>query len=78
MSSLFENKILYMTDGKQNNVAMHLQVPPQNTPLLWQLDSHQHISSIPELLRCCTVGGDFELIVCTGFQTTRKVSFFIG
>ena len=34
---------------------MHLQVPPQNTPLLWQLNSQKHISSIPELLRCCTV-----------------------
>ena len=47
-----------MTDCKQesnDNVAMHLQVPPQNTPLLWQLNSHKHISSIPELLRCCTI-----------------------
>ena len=34
---------------------MHPQVPPQNTPLLWQLNSHKHISSIPELLRCCTI-----------------------
>ena len=34
---------------------MHLQVPPQNTPLLWQLNSHKHISSLPELLRCCTI-----------------------
>ena len=34
---------------------MHLQVPPQNTPLLWQLNSNKHISSIPELLRCCTI-----------------------
>ena len=34
---------------------MHLQVPPQNTPLLWQLNSHKRISSIPELLRCCSI-----------------------
>ena len=34
---------------------MHLQVPPQNTQLLWQLNSHKHISSIPEMLRCCTI-----------------------
>ena len=34
---------------------MHLQVPPQNNPLLWQLKSHKHIGSIPELLRCCTI-----------------------
>ena len=34
---------------------MHLQVPPQNTLLLWQLNSHKHIDSIPELLRCCTI-----------------------
>ena len=34
------------------NVAMHLQVPPQNTPLLWQLNGHKHIGSILELLRC--------------------------
>ena len=37
------------------NVAMHLQVPPQNTPLLWQLNSHKHIGSIAELLRCHTI-----------------------
>ena len=34
---------------------MHLQVPSQNTSLLWQLNSHKHIGSIPELLRCCTI-----------------------
>ena len=34
---------------------MHLQVPPQNNPLLWQLNSHKHIGSIPELLRCCII-----------------------
>ena len=58
MPSMFENKRLCMTDGKQksnDNVAMHLQVPPQNTLLLWQLNSHKHIGSIPELLRCCTI-----------------------
>ena len=26
-----------------------------DSPLLWQLNSHKHISSIPELLRCCTI-----------------------
>ena len=31
------------------------QVPPQNTPLLWQLNSHKRIGSIPELLRCRTI-----------------------
>ena len=34
------------------NVAMHLQVLPQNIPLLWQLIDHKHIVYIPELLRC--------------------------
>ena len=35
------------------NVAMHLQVLPQNTLLLWQLYNHKHIGSIPELLIVC-------------------------
>ena len=54
MPSMFENKRLCMTHGMQKvtNVAMHLQVPPQNTPLLWQRNSHKHIGSMPELLRC--------------------------
>ena len=34
---------------------MHLQVLPQNSPLLWQLIDHKHIVSIPELLRCYTI-----------------------
>ena len=34
---------------------MHLQIPPQNTLLLWQLNSQKNIGSIPELLRCCTI-----------------------
>ena len=34
---------------------MHLQVLPQNIPLLWQLINHKHIVYIPELLRCYTV-----------------------
>ena len=34
---------------------MHLQVPRRNTPLLWHLNSHKHIGSIPELLRCRTI-----------------------
>ena len=37
------------------NVAMHLQVLPQNIPLLWQLINHKHIVYIPELLRCYTI-----------------------
>ena len=37
------------------NVAMHLQVLPQNIPLLWQLINHKHIVYIPELLRCDTI-----------------------
>lgn len=41
-------------------VAMQLQVPLQNTPLLWQLNSHKHIDSVPELLRRRTFYcGDF-------------------
>ena len=37
------------------NVAMRLQVLPQNIPLLWQLINHIHIVYIPELLRCHTI-----------------------
>ena len=37
------------------NVAMRLQVLPQNTPLLWQLINHKHIVSIPDLPRCHTI-----------------------
>ena len=37
------------------NVAMHLQVLPQNIPLLWQLINHKHNVYIPELLRCNTI-----------------------
>ena len=37
------------------NVAMHLQVLPQNIPLLWQLINHKHIVYIPELLRGYTI-----------------------
>ena len=37
------------------NVAMHLQVLPQNIRLLWQLINHKHIVYIPELLRCHTI-----------------------
>ena len=37
------------------NVAMHLQVLPQNILLLWQLINHKHIVSISELLRCYTI-----------------------
>ena len=37
------------------NVVMHLQVLPQNIPLLWQLINHRHIVYIPELLRCFTI-----------------------
>ena len=37
------------------NVAMHLQVLPQNIPLLWQLINHKHIINISELLRCYTI-----------------------
>ena len=32
------------------NAAMHLQVLPQNIPLLWRLINHKHIVYIPELL----------------------------
>ena len=58
MPSMFENKRLCMTDGMQKsneNVVMHLQVPQQNTTLLWQLNSQKHIGPIPELLRCRTI-----------------------
>ena len=37
------------------NVAMHLQVLPQNIPLLWQLINHKHIVYITDLLRCYTI-----------------------
>ena len=57
MSSMFENKRLndrwYVKSNE--NVAKHLQVPPQNTPFLWQLNSHKHIGSIPELLTSRTI-----------------------
>ena len=46
-----------MTVGIQKNVnvAMRLQVLPQSVLLLWQLISHKHSISIPELLRCYTI-----------------------
>ena len=53
-----ENKRLSITVGIQKNnvnVAMRLQVLPQNIPLLWQLMSHKHIVYIPELLICHTI-----------------------
>ena len=34
---------------------MHLQVLPENIPLLWQLINHKHIAYIPELLRYHTI-----------------------
>ena len=34
---------------------MHLEVLQRNIPLLWQLNNHKHIVSIPELLRCHTI-----------------------
>ena len=37
------------------NMAMRLQVLPQNIPLLKQLINHKHIVNIPELLRCHTI-----------------------
>ena len=50
---MFENKRLHdrWVAKSNTNVAMHLQVPPQNTSLLWQLNSHKRIGSIP----CCTI-----------------------
>ena len=48
--------LIYCEYAKNSeNVAMHLQVLPQNIPLLWQLISHKHIVYIPELLRCYTI-----------------------
>ena len=46
-----------MTDYSKNNenVAVHLQVLPQNILLLWQLIKHKHVVSIPEWLRCHTI-----------------------
>ena len=35
--------------------TVHLQVLPLHIPLLWQLTTHKHIVSIPELLRCHTI-----------------------
>ena len=37
------------------NVAMPIQVLPQNIPLLWQLINHKHVVYYPELLRCNTI-----------------------
>ena len=37
------------------NVAIRLQVLPQNIPLPWEPIDHKHIVSIPELLRCHTI-----------------------
>ena len=52
---------------------MHLQVPPQNNPLLWQLNSHKHIGSIPELLRCCTITVVTMNLMCVQvFRLRRK------
>ena len=55
--SVIENKRLnYHRYATNNiNVAMHLQVLPQNIPLLWQLINYKHIVSIPGLLRCHTI-----------------------
>ena len=55
---------------------MHLQVLPQNIPLLWQLINHKDILSIPELLRCLYYYyyGEFYLHAHTDFQTMKKVS----
>ena len=53
-----ENKRLSIAVGIQKNnvnVAMRLQVLPQNIPLLWQLINHKHIVYIPELLRRHTI-----------------------
>ena len=50
-----ENKRLSITVANNRNVAMRLQVLPQNIPLLWQLINHKHIVYIPELLRCHTI-----------------------
>ena len=37
------------------NMAMHLQVLPLNTPLLWQLINHKYTVTIPEMPRCHTI-----------------------
>ena len=52
-----ENKTFNNRGYSKNNVnvAMRLQVLPQNIPLLWQLINHKHIVYIPELLRCHTI-----------------------
>ena len=41
-----------------------------------QSHNHWYDSRIAKMLYyyCC----DFELIVCTGFQTTKKVSYFVA
>ena len=54
---MIENKTLNDNVYAKNiiNVAMRLQVLPQNIPLLWQLNSYKHIVSIPKLLRCHTI-----------------------
>ena len=53
---------------------MHLQVPPQNNPLLWQLNSHKHIGSIPELLRCFTIIVVTLNLMCVQVFRLRKKS----
>ena len=48
--------LIYLGYAKNSvNVAMHLQVLPQNISLLWQLINHNHIVYIPELLRCYAI-----------------------
>ena len=60
------------------NVAMHLQVLPQNIPLLWQLVNHKHIVYIPELLRYYTIIMVNFNQMHTQILDYKKVSFFIG
>ena len=57
MLPMSENKRLNNRGYANNsvNVAIHLQVLPQNIPLLWQLINHKHIVYIPEFLRCYTI-----------------------
>ena len=57
MLPMSENKRLNDHGYAKNNVnvTMHLQVLPQNIPLLWQLINYKHIIYISELLRCYTI-----------------------
>ena len=51
-------------------VTMRHQDLPRTIPLIWQLNTHKHIGSIPELLRCHT--GIVVTLHTLNFRVWRK------